>query len=84
MLVARSLEPTSGEILIDGKNIHDKEVLHVSDVLTSDGSAINAIDFLDSDDIQKSPMGSIAKNALLIGSMYLPYVGPAIAGLTVA
>ena len=68
----------------NGKNIHDKEVLHVSDVLTSDGSAINAIDFLDSDDIQKSPMGSIAKNALLIGSMYLPYVGPAIAGLTVA
>lgn len=68
----------------NGKNIHDKEVLHVSDVLTSDGSAINAIDFLDSDDIQKSAMGSIAKNALLIGSMYLPYVGPAIAGLTVA
>ena len=66
------------------RNIKDKEVLHISDVLTTDGTALNSIDFLDSDDIQKSPMGSIAKNVLLIGSMYLPAVGPYIAGLTVA
>jgi len=44
---------------------------------TKDGSTLNRYDFFDSDDInQKSVGGSILKNAALVGSMFLPYVGP--------
>jgi hypothetical protein len=53
--------------------------------LTVDGSAWNKYDFFDSDDLeQKSITGSILKNAALVGSMFIPYVGPWIAGLSVA
>ena len=68
--------------LKDGENIYGKQVLHYSDILTREGSALNAVDFLDSDDIQKSPLGSFVKDASLIGAMFLPYVGTAIAGAT--
>lgn len=69
--------------LKDGEDIYGKQVLHYSDILTREGSALNAIDFLDSDDIEKSAMGSFVKNASLVGSFFLPYVGPAIAGATI-
>jgi len=58
--------------------------LHVSDILTDDDSFANKFDFIDSDGLTKSPFGSIAKNAALIGSMYIPYVGPVVAGLSAA
>ena len=35
-------------------------------------------------DNEKSAMGSIMKNAALVGTMFIPYVGPWIAGLSVA
>lgn len=66
-----------------GENIYGKQVLHYSDILTREGSALNAIDFLDSDDIQKTTLGSFVKNASLVGAMFLPYVGPYIAGATI-
>lgn len=69
--------------LKDGENIYGKQILHYSDILTKEGSALNSIDFLDSDDIQKSGFGSFVKNASLIGSFFLPYVGTAIAGATI-
>jgi hypothetical protein len=69
--------------LKDGENIYGKQVLHCSDILTREGSALNAVDFLDSDDIEKSPLGSFVKNASLIGAMFLPYVGTTIAGATI-
>ena len=69
--------------LKDGENIYGKQVLHYSDILTREGSALNAVDFLDSDDIQKSPLGSFIKDASLVGAMFLPYVGTAIAGATI-
>lgn len=69
--------------LKDGENIYGKQVLHYSDILTREGSALNAVDFLDSDDIEKSPLGSFVKNASLIGAMFLPYVGTTIAGATI-
>lgn len=69
--------------LEDGENIYGKQVLHYSDILTREGSALNSIDFLDSDDIQKTGLGSFVKNASLIGTMFLPYVGPVIAGATI-
>lgn len=68
----------------NGRNIEGKQTLHVSDILTDDDSFANKFDFIDSDGLTKSPFGSIAKNAALIGSMYIPYVGPVIAGLSVA
>ena len=69
--------------LKDGENIYGKQLLHYSDILTKEGSALNSVDFLDSDDIQKSGFGSFVKNASLIGSFFLPYVGTAIAGATI-
>lgn len=68
--------------LKDGEDIYGKQLLHYSDILTREGSALNSIDFLDSDDIEKSPFGSFVKNAALIGSFFLPYVGTVIAGAT--
>nr|DAD59278.1 MAG TPA: envelope glycoprotein [Bacteriophage sp.] len=54
-------------------------------VLTTDGSFWNKYDFFDSDDIQqKSIGGTVMKNLALVGSMFIPYVGPWIAGLSVA
>ena len=67
----------------NGRSINGKTVLHLSDVFTTDGSAINSIDFLDSDDMHKSALGTLAKNTALIGSMFLPGVGPYVAGLVV-
>ena len=70
--------------LKDGENIHGKQLLHYSDILTREGSALNAIDFLDSDDLQKSTFGTFVKDASLIGAMFLPGgVGIAIAGATI-
>ena len=68
---------------IDGQNIHNKQLLHLSDVITREGSYLNSIDFFDSDDIHKSPIGSFVKNAALVGSMFIPYVGPWITGATI-
>lgn len=68
---------------IDGQNIHNKQLLHLSDVITKEGSYLNSIDFLDSDDIHKSPIGSFVKNAALVGSMFIPYVGPWVTGATI-
>lgn len=67
-----------------GRNIYGKQVLHMSDILTTDGSAMNAIDFFDSDGIDKSPIGSFVKNAALIGAMFIPGgVGAVVTGATV-
>ena len=70
--------------LKDGENIHGKQLLHYSDILTREGSALNSIDFLDSDDIEKNPFGTFIKDAALIGAMFIPGgVGTAIAGATI-
>ena len=70
--------------LKNGEDIYGKQLLHYSDILTREGSALNAVDFLDSDDIQKSAFGSFVKDASLIGAFFLPYVGPWVAGATIA
>ena len=70
--------------LKNGENIHGKQLLHYSDILTREGSALNSIDFLDSDDIEKSTFGTFVKDAALIGAMFIPGgVGTAIAGATI-
>ena len=70
---------------LDGRDIYGKQVLNKMNTLTTDGSYWNKYDFFDSDSLeQKSAMGSIMKNAALVGTMFIPYVGPWIAGLSVA
>lgn len=70
---------------LDGRDIYDKIVLNKMNVLTVDGSWANNLDFFDSDDLeQKSVLGTTMKNLALIGTMFIPYVGPWIAGLSIA
>lgn len=49
-----------------------KEVLSVFDTLTVDGEGINKYDFFDSDDVEKSIEGVIAKNVALLIPMFTP------------
>lgn len=69
---------------LGGRNISGKNVLNKMNILTKDGSTLNKFDFFDSDDIeQKSVVGSVLKNAALVGSMFIPYIGPVVTGLSV-
>lgn len=68
-----------------GRDVHGRQVLNKMDILTTDGSVWNKFDFFDSDDINQKGLGSsLLKNAALVGSMFIPYVGPVITGLSVA
>lgn len=49
-----------------------KEVLSVFDTLTVDGEGINKYDFFDSDDVEKSIAGVIAKNVAVLLPMFTP------------
>lgn len=70
---------------LDGRDVYGRRVLNKMNVLTTDGSFWNKYDFFDSDDVQqKSIGGTVMKNLALVGSMFIPYVGPWIAGLSVA
>lgn len=70
---------------LDGRDIYGRRVLNKMNVLTTDGSFWNQYDFFDSDDLnQKSIGGTVLKNLALVGTMFIPYVGPWIAGLSIA
>lgn len=70
---------------LSGRDVHDKQVLNKMNTLTTDGSIWNKFDFFDSDDLDQKGIGSsLLKNAALVGSMFIPYVGPIITGLSVA
>lgn len=70
---------------LDGRDIYGRRVLNKMNVLTTDGSFWNKYDFFDSDDLnQKSIGGTVLKNLALVGTMFIPYVGPWIAGLSIA
>jgi len=47
-------------------------VLSAANILTKEDSALNKIDFFDSDDSEKSTAGVIAKNIALIAPMFTP------------
>lgn len=57
---------------LNGRSPLGKEVLSAADILTKEGSALNKIDFFDSDDLEKSTAGVIAKNVALIAPMFTP------------
>ena len=70
---------------LSGRDVHDKQVLNKMNTLTTDGSVWNKFDFFDSDDLDQKGIGSsLLKNTALVGSMFIPYVGPVITGLSVA
>ena len=69
---------------LGNRSVYGKELLNRWDVVTPDNSLLNKIDFFDSDDkYSKNPVKTILKTAALVGSMYIPYVGPWIACLSV-
>ena len=60
---------------LGGRDVEGKDLLHYSDVLTTDGSAWNKYDIFDSDGLDKSVGSTIAKTAFKILPMFIPYVG---------
>ena len=70
---------------LNGRDVYGKQVLNRMNTLTVDGSAANAYDFFDSDDLQqKSIIGNTMKNLALVGSMFLPVVGNYVAAASIA
>lgn len=65
---------------LNGRSSYGKQLLHIGDAITREDSSWHKLDFLDSDDIQKSLGGTIVKNIALIGSMF---ISPYIVGATV-
>lgn len=69
---------------LDGRDVYGRRVLNKANILTSEDSWINKYDFFDSDDIaQKSGVGNIMKQLALVGSMFIPYVGNVVTGLSI-
>lgn len=69
---------------LDGREVYGKQVLSPLNTITTDGTRLNQFDFFDSDDInQKSAVGTLMKNAVLVGSMFIPYVGWGVAGASI-
>lgn len=67
----------------NGRNLRGKTVVTASDYITDENSKLNSIDFMDSDDLEKSVAGTVAKNVASIIPMFIPYVNTAYSGLLV-
>ena len=61
-----------------------KDILHISDTLTVDGSKWNKYDFFDSDGLDKSVTGTVAKTLFKVAPMFIPYVGKIYGRMTAA
>ena len=61
-----------------GRNPYSKQVLSTFDNLTAESSPINKYDFFDSDDLEKSISGSLAKNLLGVAPILM---GPEVAAI---
>lgn len=68
---------------LQGRDIYDKQVLSKLDTITTDGSKWNKYDFFDSDDKDKSYLGSLFKVAASLAPLMTPiapyYVGAGLA-----
>lgn len=67
---------------LGNRDLTGKDILHIADTLTIDGSAWNKYDFFDSDGLDKSVSGTVAKTVLKVAPMLIPYVGPVYGALT--
>ena len=63
---------------LNGRSVIGREVLSAFDTLTVDGEGINKYDFFDSDSLDKSVTGSIAKAAAAVAPLFF---GPEVAGV---
>lgn len=63
------------EELEKGEEIYGKDILHWTDTITVDGSKLNSVDFLDSDGISKSALGTIVKTTAILAPLMIPGVG---------
>ena len=68
---------------LGGRPIENKNIISKWDTLTTDGSAINKYDFFDSDDLNKSLTGTIAKTAVSLVPLLIPGVNSWYTGLSV-
>jgi hypothetical protein len=69
---------------LSGRSAYGKEVKSVFDSLTVDGSAANSYDFFDSDGLDKSVTGTIAKTVAVVAPLFTPiapYYGYAMLGV---
>ena len=68
---------------LDGRDPYGRQVLNKMNILTKDGSAMNRFDIFDSDDKDNGLFKTTLKNGVLVGAMFLPYVGGFFRGLSV-
>ena len=68
---------------LNGRSLIGKQVVSALDYLTPEDAEINKYDPFDSDDLEKSVGGTIAKNVTAVIPMLIPYVNTAYAGLLV-
>ena len=66
-----------------GRSAASKDILSFTDNLTIDGSWINKYDFFDSDGLDKSVAGTIAKNLAVVAPIFIPGAGQYYAGALV-
>lgn len=67
---------------LGNRSLTGKDILHITDTLTVDGSKWNKYDFFDADGLDKSAAGTIARTVFKVAPMFLPYVGKVYGGLT--
>jgi hypothetical protein len=56
---------------LNGRSPMNRNILSLADILTKEDSILNHIDFMDSDDREKSVGGIIAKNVALLAPMFV-------------
>jgi hypothetical protein len=69
---------------LNGRSLIGKEVVSSGDYITSEFSSLNKYDFMDSDGLDKSVTGAIAKNLLGVAPMLIPGFGEIYGGVFVA
>lgn len=69
---------------LGNRSLTGKDILHISDTLTVDGSKWNKYDFFDSDGLDKSVTGTIVKTLFKVGPMFFAPIGKVYGGLTAA
>ena len=57
------------------REVYDKQIVNPTDLITTDGSAFNKIDYFDSDGKEKSVVGTTFKLATEIAPLFIPGVG---------
>lgn len=65
-------------MLADDEEQYGRAYVTYSSLLTKEGTKLNEYDFFDSDGLDKSAVGTIAKTLVNVLPYFIPYVGPAL------